>query len=142
MATIKGFEEIEAWKKARVIAYELFEITSHGPARLDFALKDQINRSSGSVMDNIAEGFDRSGNREFIQFLSIAKGSAAETQSQLYRLLDRQYIDQKNFDGLHKETQSIIRLIGGMISYLKNSEFKGPKFHQRNPKPQTPNPKP
>ena len=128
MATIRSFEEIQAWKKARALAKELFEIFSQAPARRDFALKDQMSRSVGSVMDNIAEGFERGGNREFIQFLSIAKGSAAETMSQLYRLVDCTYIDQALFDRLYAEVNSIIKMIGGMISYLKKSDFKGPKF--------------
>src|SRR5258708_6451473 len=131
MSTIKYFDEIEAWKKARGLASELFQVFSQGPARTDFALKDQINRSTGSVMDNIAEGFDRGGNREFVQFLSVAKGSAAETQSQLYRLLDRHYITQNDFDRLCKETQTICGMLGSMNSYLKKSDFKGPKFHNR-----------
>lgn len=130
MASIKSFEDIEAWKKARSVAHELFQVFSQGPARTDFSLKDQVNRSIGSVMDNIAEGFDRSGNREFIQFLSIAKGSCAETQSQLYRLRDRLYITDDDFVRLHEDTLAIGRMLGGMISYLKKSEFKGSKFHE------------
>ena len=130
MATIKTFEEIEAWTKSRSMSNELFQIFTRDPARKDFALKDQINRSIGSVMDNIAEGFNRGGNREFIQFLSIAKGSAAETQSQLYRLYDRQYISKDEFDRLYQEIFSITRMLGGMLSYLKRSELKGPKFHE------------
>ena len=128
MSTIKSFEEIEAWKKGRVLADEIFKIFLNTPASRDFGLKDQIGRSIGSVMDNIAEGFERGGNREFIQFLSIAKGSAAETQSQLYRVLDRRYIAQEDFDRMYKETLAIIRLLGGLIAYLKKSGFKGPKF--------------
>ena len=128
MATIKSFEEIEAWKKGRVLSAEIFKVFANIPASRDFALKDQIGRAIGSVMDNIAEGFERGGNREFIQFLSIAKGSAAETQSQLYRVLDRHYIGQEDFDRMYKETLAITRLLGGMIAYLKKSEFKGPKF--------------
>ena len=130
MATIRSFDEIEAWRKGRCLANEIFNIFSNIPASRDYSLKDQINRSIGSVMDNIAEGFERGGNREFIQFLSIAKGSAAETQSQLYRLLDRHYINQEDFDRLYKETLAITRLLGGIMSYLKKSDFKGPKFRE------------
>lgn len=128
MATIKSFEEIEAWQKGRVLADGIFKIFLNTPASKDFGLKDQIGRAIGSVMDNIAEGFERGGNREFIQFLSIAKGSAAETQSQLYRVLDRHYIGQEDFDRMCKETLAITRLLGGLIAYLKKSGFKGPKF--------------
>ena len=128
MATLTSFEDIESWKKARHVADEIFQIFTQDPARKDFTLKDQTNRSIGSVMDNIAEGFDRNGNREFIQFLSIAKGSAGETMSQLYRLLDRKYITQDAFDHLYGETHTIMKMIGGMISYLKRSGFKGSKF--------------
>ena len=92
MATIKSFEEIEAWRKARVLSKEIFELTQKGSFSKDFSLRDQINRSSGSIMDNIAEGFERGGNTEFIQFLSIAKGSAGEVCSQIYRAHDRNHL--------------------------------------------------
>lgn len=130
MSTIKRFEEIEAWKKARLLAHDLFEVFKGEKARTDFGLRDQVNRSAGSVMDNIAEGFERGGNREFVQFLSIAKGSIGEVQSQLYRLHDRKYIRQDEFDRLNSTASEIARLIGGMISYLKTSEYRGYKYHE------------
>lgn len=94
MAIIRTFEDIESWVKARKLADEIFRISNRENMRRDFALKDQVNRSIGSVMDNIAEGFERGGNKEFIQYLFIAKGSAGETRSQLYRMLDRQCISK------------------------------------------------
>ena len=92
MATINRFEDIEAWQHAERLEREIFKLTLEGEFAKDFSLKDQIRRSTGSVMDNIAEGFERSGNREFIQFLSISKGSCGEVQSQLYRALDQSYL--------------------------------------------------
>ncbi|MEA2084022.1 MAG: four helix bundle protein [Thermodesulfobacteriota bacterium] len=88
MAKIGKFEDIEAWKKARELTKEIYVISNEGPFARDFGLRDQVRRAAVSVMSNIAEGFDRGGNRELIQFLYIAKGSAAEVQAQLYVALD------------------------------------------------------
>lgn len=129
MATLSSFQEIQAWVKSRALADTVFQIFLKEGARRDYALKDQVIRSSGSVMDNIAEGFGRGGNREFIHFLSIASGSLAEVQSQLYRILDRHYISDEEFNLLMNQTQVIGKMIGSMISYLKQSEYKGSKFH-------------
>lgn len=94
MATINCFEDIKAWQKARILCKEIFELISSTDLSKDYKLKDQINGSSGSAMDNIAEGFGRGGNPEFIQFLEIAHASACECQSQLYRVKDRNYINE------------------------------------------------
>src|SRR6188768_1247303 len=111
MSTLKSFEEIEVWQKARTFANRIFELTLEGTFSRDYKLRDQINGSSGSIMDNIAEGFERGGNREFIQFLSIAKGSAGETRSQLYRALDRNHLTQDQFNSLTEEVIQVSKQI-------------------------------
>lgn len=88
MATILRFEDLEVWQKAREISKYVFLLTNKDNFSRDFSLKDQINRSCGSAMDNIAEGFERDGNKEFINFLTISKGSVGEIRSQTYRAFD------------------------------------------------------
>jgi four helix bundle protein len=128
MASWSSFEEIEAWKKARNLCNEVYLMTNQLPLKTDFDLCRQIKRSCGSIMDNIAEGFERGGNKEFIQFLIISKGSCGEFRSQLYRLIDLEFINKSTFDKLYLETIELSKMISGIISYLKNNEFKGPKY--------------
>ncbi|SDR96839.1 four helix bundle protein [Christiangramia echinicola] len=128
MSKIENFEDLESWQKARKICNKIFEIRKRTQLKSDYRLYDQINASSGSIMDNIAEGFERNGNKEFIQFLSIAKASCGETRSQLYRISDRKYIEDTDFEMLSNELKSLSMQIGGFISYLQKSDFKGSKF--------------
>jgi len=128
MSTWKSFEEIEVWQLARTFCQEVFNIMQYEGLRNDFALKDQINKSSGSIMDNIAEGFGRSGTKEFVNFLSIAKGSSEESRSQLHRIFDRKYISPEEHKTLCNRTIEITNKIGGLIAYLKKSGFSGTKF--------------
>jgi four helix bundle protein len=128
MTTWKFYEEIEAWKDARLLCQEIFQMLQREGLKNDYALKDQLNRSSGSIMDNIAEGFGRDGTKECINFLSMAKGSANETRSQLCRVLDRNYISPSEFESLNDKTLEITNKIGALIAYLKKSNFKGIKF--------------
>ena len=128
MANFKRFEDIDAWQKSRLLSQQINTITKYPNFRGDPDLKRQIKRSSGSIMDNIAEGFERAGTREFIQFLSISKGSAGETRSQLYRALDNELITQMQFDELFKLSEEIIRMLEGLMSYLRKSELKGTKY--------------
>ena len=129
MATIHTFEDIEAWKRARRLADELFNVSQRDVMHYDFALRDQLNRSTGSVMDNIAEGFERGGNRELVQFLYVSKGSAGETRSQLYRMLDRGYISSDEHYYFKEEVTSISQLLMNFAQYLKRSPLQGPKYH-------------
>jgi len=132
MPTITKFEDLEIWQLARELANEIFETyTKSDEFSKDFKLKDQINSSSGSVMDNIAEGFERSGRNEFINFLSVSKGSAGEVKSQLYRALDRKYISAEKFERLYQKADIIGKKDGAFINYLNSSEHKGQKFKNR-----------
>jgi four helix bundle protein len=128
MASIKRFEDLECWKKAREFCNLIHSICLETPLAKDFSLRDQIERSAGSMMDNIAEGFDRGGNKEFIQFLYIATSSGSESKSQLYRILDRKYIDQQKLEILYDCCHQSQSMIKGMINYLSKSEMKGKKF--------------
>ena len=130
MGTVKRFEDLEVWRESRKLVKSIHSSTSKSPFSKDFTLKDQILRSSSSVMDNIAEGFDRDGNKEFIHFLTISKGSLAETKSQLYRALDFNYITNEEFSNNYELADKIGKQIGGFIKYLQQSEYRGNKFKE------------
>jgi four helix bundle protein len=132
MATIKKFEDLDIWKEARRLSLQIFEQTvSNEQFSKDFRFKDQIKAAAGSVMDNIAEGFERSSRLEFINFLSIAKGSCGEVKSQIYRAKDQSYISEDIFNELYFDYDKLAAGIAGFISYLNNSEIKGQKFKDR-----------
>jgi four helix bundle protein len=125
---IKRFEDLEIWKEARELCKVVQEVTSQSPFCNDFKLRDQIRGSSGSAMDNIAEGFDRGGNKEFGQFLSISRGSTGEARSQSYRAYDNKYITEEKFNELLERTDSLSRKTFKLMEYLKNSDIKGIKY--------------
>jgi four helix bundle protein len=131
MAKIEKFEDLEIWNKSREICIgieTLFETTNLGKR---FSMKDQMDRSSGSIMDNIAEGFERNGNREFLNFLSFSKGSCGELKSQLYRALDKNLISQSEFDNLSVKIELVKNKIGAFMKYLNSTEIKGLKFNNK-----------
>ena len=128
MSTVYRFEDLEAWKSARIFAKAIYNVTSNDCFKHDYRFCAQIRAAAGSVMDNIAEGFERDGKKEFIQFLYIAKASCGECRSQLYRALDVGYIDKEVFENCYQQTETISKLIVNFIRYLKESEFKGTKY--------------
>lgn len=128
MARIEKFEDLDVWKNARIICLfveELFQTTLIGD---NYRLRNQMEGSSGSIMDNIAEGFDRDGNREFINFLSFSKASASELKSKAYRAFDKKLISEEQIKKLIDLCELEKNKIGAFMYYLKNSEIKGQKF--------------
>ena len=128
MSKIEKFEDIVAWQKARELTREIYAHTKIGPFAKDFGLRDQIQRASVSTMANVAEGFDRGGDKEFIQFLSVSKGSCGEVKSHLYVALDQQYISPAQFSRLYNSSDEVGRLLSGFMGYLRQSDLKGRKF--------------
>jgi four helix bundle protein len=128
MAGIRRFEEIDAWQKARELTRAIYQVTRSGAFAHDYGLKDQIRRAAVSIMSNIAEGFGRGGNREFVQFLSVARGSVAEVQAQLYVALDAGYIQNEQFDSLFRVATETGNLVGGFMRYLNATDQRGHKF--------------
>ncbi|MBM3118682.1 MAG: four helix bundle protein [Chloroflexi bacterium] len=119
--TIERFEDIKAWQEARVLAKMIYDaVNSDKGFSNDYKFREQIQSATVSIMSNIAEGFSRRTAKEFIQFLFIAKGSAAEVQSQLYVALDQGYISQQEFEELYSKSDGVARLISGFIRYLLN----------------------
>ena len=128
MATISKFEDIEAWQMARELTKAVYAISNLGAFARDFGLRDQIRRASVSIMSNIAEGFEHGGDKEFFQFVSLAKGSSGEVRAQLYVALDAGYIDQLTFNRLSDMATQINRMLAGLMKYLRSSELKGSKY--------------
>ncbi|WP_375444804.1 four helix bundle protein [uncultured Fibrella sp.] len=133
MATVQRFDDLNVWKAARKLALLVFNQTQQLPFRNDLGHKRQINDASGSIMDNIAEGFGRGNRKEFIQFLGFAMGSTDEVKSQLYRAYDRSYLSQEQFDSLYQKADQITRMTASFINYLKTSEHRGFKYNTQSP---------
>ncbi|MES2679824.1 MAG: four helix bundle protein [Bacteroidota bacterium] len=124
----KTFEELECWQIAIDLDSEVYDLVNEGKIRTLFSLRDQMLRSVGSIADNIAEGFERGGNKEFIQFLFIAKGSCGELRSQFHRCKRRKLIEEKTFTTFYNNCRSTSVKISNLITYLKTSELKGNKY--------------
>jgi four helix bundle protein len=131
MATIKKFEDLEIWIIAKELAKEVYDLTQQEQFRNEYKLKEQVKSSSGSVMDNIAEGFGRGSRLEFVQFLSVAKGSLDECKSQSYRILDYRLIDKNTFDEYYSKADILGAKIFVFIEYLNKTDVKGVKFKNR-----------
>ncbi len=119
MATFYRFEDILAWQKARVLCQIIKPLTEREGFSRDFKLKDQILSSSGSVMDNIAEGYERQTNKQFVYFLFVSKGSCGEVRSQAYRALDFKYITPQEFEDIHARALEISKILHGLIGRLQ-----------------------
>lgn len=132
MATIQKFEDLEIWQWARSLSNKIYPLTFLAPISKDFRFKDQIRGTCGSIMDNIAEGFERGSKLEFINSLTIAKGEAGELKSQLYRGLDNSYFTEAMFEEFYELTNTITKKLTAFISYLNKTKYKGQKFKERN----------
>lgn len=128
---IECFEDLEIWKQARQLTNEIYRLTSEPKFWRDFSLRNQIQSAVVSIMSNIAEGFERSGNQKFVQFLYVAKGSCGEVRSQLYVAVDRGYITKTDLEQLIISFKRLSSMISSLISYLKCSGMKGAKYNHR-----------
>lgn len=131
MSELERFEDLIGWQRARDLTREVYRVSASGAFGKDYALRDQIRRATISVLSNVAEGFERGGDNEFVQFLAVAKGSAGEVRSQLYIALNQGYLSEGQFKELSQKAAEISRLLSGLIAYLQTSELKGSKYRSR-----------
>ncbi len=132
MASFERFEDLDNWKLSKDVANQVYDVTSIGKFSQDYVLRDQVRRAVVSIFSNIAEGFERNGNKEFLQFLSIAKASCGEVRAQLIFANDRDYISSEQYEALVKNLVSLSSQIGGFIKYLRQSDLKGMKFNPKS----------
>jgi four helix bundle protein len=130
---VKNFEDLNVWKQARQLTQEVYRLTKTETFFKDFGLRDQIRRAAISVMSNIAEGFERGGNQEFVQFLYVAKASCGEVRSQLYVALDQGYATSNDSEKLLQLFRRLSGMISNLITYLRESDMKGEKFIRSKP---------
>ena len=128
MATIKRFTEIAAWQRGRELVRRIYELTRQEPFSRDWGLKDQIQRAAVSICSNIAEGFERSGNKEFVNFLWIAKGSVGEVASQLYNAKDCGYVNEEVFADIQEDLKLISAMLYNLICSVRTSSLKGERY--------------
>ena len=130
MSEIHKIEDLRVWQNARVLCKIIYTLTHKEDFEKDFRFVQQIRAAAGSIMDNIAEGYGRGGNKEFIQFLSIAKGSTLEVLSQLYRAYDVQHITEQEFIETKQLLNTISVMLHNLIERLKQSDIKGSKYNK------------
>jgi four helix bundle protein len=128
MGKFQRFTELEVWEYSKTLASDIYRKTSEGPFNRDWSLRDQMRKAAVSIPSNIAEGFERGGTGEFINFLSIAKGSNGELITQLYIAYDIGYLSKEDYENLVQRAQKIGKMIGGFMKYLKKSGIKGTKY--------------
>ena len=128
MEKVRRFEDLEVFQRARILCKEIYRITKVEPFKNDFRFVQQIRAASGSIMDNIAEGFERNGNKEYVNFLYIAKGSCGELRSQLLRAFDAEFIGKECFDKLYNEAEEIGRLLFRLIQSIRQKGNQGSKY--------------
>lgn len=131
MATVNRFEDLLVWQKARILSKIIYKVPSSTELSKDFRMRDQMRGSVGSIMDNIAEGFDRGSRLEFLNALSIAKGETGELKSQLYRSLDVGYLSNEAFEKLYCDVDEVAKMLASFIAYLNKTEIRGVKFKDR-----------
>ncbi len=128
MSKIQRFEDLEVWKISRGLTKEIYRISTSEKFARDYGLRDQIRRAAVSIMSNVAEGFERDGDKEFVQFLFVAKASCGEVRSQLYVAFDQNYISENDFNIIYAKAIENSRIISGLIKYLKQSDLTGKKY--------------
>ena len=128
MGRFQRFTELEVWEYSKTLASDIYRKTSEGPFNRDWSLRDQMRKAAVSIPSNIAEGFERGGTGEFINFLSIAKGSNGELITQLSIAYDIGYLSKEDYESLVQRAQKIGKMLGGFMKYLKKSVIKGTKY--------------
>lgn len=130
MAAVKDFEELAIFQKARELSKKIYPVTNKDGFKSDYRFVQQIRAAAGSIMDNIAEGFERGGNKEFLNFLYIAKGSCGEVRSQLIRANDVGYLTEEEYIELYTKCRKLSAGIMNFIKEIKASDITGAKFKQ------------
>jgi four helix bundle protein len=128
MPQLKNFEELNIWRDSRALVDLIYKQTRQPAFSKDFQFIDHIRKTAISIPSNISEGFERDGTKEFVNFLSIAKGSCGELRSQLIIALDQKYLDQEQFDDINNKVLEISKSISALMKYLQNCDYKGRKF--------------
>ena len=132
MATVHRFEELEIWQLARKLYQKISKLSEKLKSNHDYRFADQMKAAAGSIMDNIAEGFERNSRLEFLNSLSISKGESGELKSQLYSAIDDVYLNKIEFDELYEDTDKVSKKIANFVKYLNSSKIKGLKFKDRS----------